>query len=314
MNIKSNVFPQMLTLLLMLVGSSPLLAQETESDQETVRAYRMQHVAAELALEIISDEASRATVDPVNNTLVVLADRKTHQRIASMLEEIDQMPEPESPAEIRVFELKYAAADDMVMSMSLFFQGRNSDIRFSSHPRSNAVICTASTKQLLAEVQDLIAKLDVEPVRRPMAKPEPESVSIRVLWLAEGAEVRELPKALAKVTQKLKETGALKNASVLTEASTAAIPGTPVAGPASFSNMSSRSGNNMKVQGTIMMVDEDRFRVGIETQLTVSEDDQPTSGVNINTELLVPRDHPVAFSVNDVGGMRTVVVLMLESM
>lgn len=134
----------------------------------------------ELSLAIDTDGVrTEATFDPAlvtvipdgsTNTLIVVAPPAAIDFVDRFVSLTEQAP-PADRTTLRLFELRYARAADLRRTLSEVFDtrfrnqrragGGTNEPEFAFDERSNQLIVTASTEEL-AEVERLIAKLDVE--------------------------------------------------------------------------------------------------------------------------------------------------------
>jgi hypothetical protein len=109
------------------------------------------------------------------------------------------------PAEIRVVRLQHLAADTVAEIISRLIDRKG--FRVATEARTNSLIISG-TKDELATVTDVLAKLDVEESGERMIVVPVPALRVRVFWLASDlGSVGEMPKDLSPVLKELESLG-----------------------------------------------------------------------------------------------------------
>jgi general secretion pathway protein D len=174
------------------------------------RLVPLQHVESQEVVQLLTPIISKdglVSAFPASNTILLIDSRSNIDRIMGIIQQIDV----ETPGELKVFHLTYALAQDLAKTLESLFQAsaapgapaaagrarsrrftapRGSVVKFIPEIRTNNLIVLASP-EILADVADLIAKLDV---------PSPPGGGKINVYYLENADAEEVSKVLASLS------------------------------------------------------------------------------------------------------------------
>lgn len=311
----------LLTLICVYLSSSSyavaLQATDTNQDEPTIIFYKLSVIDSQTAYDVVGtflqgSTSARIQQDKRNNALVVMAKQSEHAILKKLLEKLDNRPaiKQESPKVFRLSEINSGDAIQVVSSIL-----KDKKFSLADDPASNSIIVSADT-DTLQMIKDLLALLD-----KPSGKPSDDVLNcrIRVTWLVDAKSIRfpNLPEGvasepsvrladIAKYLAKSQNWNALKT---LTSASTLVATLQDDSSAYTVSSSIVQGTQVLESSGTIKRYDDsnDRFLIDFKTTLLSNGDKNQTE-----TSLILKAGHPVAFSIVDFDGLRTVVVLELE--
>ena len=315
---KSAIFAVAIALTMSLV-SNPCAAQENPV-LETIPvkhgdASQMYGVLASL----FDGTNLRMEVDKERNRIIVMAEPELIVRMRNAVMELDvTKEESDASTVVKVFGLQHAQANEVAgMLSSLVAENIEMQTRLSFDARTNSVIASGTEAELQL-VQDMLARLDFESVPADENGAESERLVVKVTWLADADELPEPiasdlrgpVKSLAPLVKGLTESGTLDSSAVVTDVQTAIHVSGEDRSANHFANTGTRSVGNgaitLSASGNVLRRSSEEFELKIEVQLMTGR-----ANVNIDTSLNMPKNHPVAFSVSDVGSYKSVAVVEL---
>ncbi|MEM8669373.1 MAG: secretin N-terminal domain-containing protein [Planctomycetota bacterium] len=148
--------------------TSPVYGQSsTQSDEESqqFRVFKLSSIKAETVLQTVEDlfpdstEPFKLAYDAESNGIIVRGDKTQIEKIATLIELIDQPTAEAEEGELKVYDLKYMevrSAADVLMSL---LKGE-STTRLSAEPRLNRMIVFGS-KAVHDRVEQVLAEIDM---------------------------------------------------------------------------------------------------------------------------------------------------------
>ena len=307
----------------MMKMMAAMKGNKSNSDRPRVVAFQLQHADLEMTMNVIStlmaDEPHfRAEIHAVNNSILAVATPDTIEKIRELIAELDKANVHNDSSELKVvfFYLKFAKAAAVAETVTDLMGEMSGKSWVSSDSKFNAIIVRANQADI-DEIAQLIEKLD-RSMDQPLApaKSLAKNCVIKVTWLVEGESVdddetkllREPSKSLAQLVKGLQGNGTLKNAKALTELGTSTQVVTGIQQKSEFINSSQRSlggtTQSLHIEGYVTGQPGSSYELKLSLDLTVGEHD-----LDVHTTISLPKNHPVAFSVSDIGNYRSVAVV-----
>ncbi len=159
---------------------------------------------------------ARITPDRRSNTLLVSADERSMQLIASLIGQLDEQPSV-SPLVYKIIPLKHALAIDVAMDLrtlvrSLPREAGVPEPSITSSDHENTIMVAATSDQLI-EIEGLLAQLDQPPLEERIT----EFVPLR---FADAAQVQEALRVFYGRTSFEAQTPGARNVSIVADPST----------------------------------------------------------------------------------------------
>ena len=303
----------------MSLASNPCTAQ----DGPVLETIPVKHGEASQMYRVLASlfegTVLRMEVDKERNRIIVMAEPELIIRVRNAVMELDVTKEESDAAiVVKVFGLQHAHANEVAGVLSnLVAENIGMQTRLSFDARTNSVI-VSGTEAELQLVQDMLARLDSEPVPSDGNETESERLVVKVTWLTDANEMhdpiasdlRDPSKSLVPLVEGLKESGTLDSSAVVTDVQTAIHVSGEDRAANHFANTGTRSVGGglitLSASGNVLRRSSEEFELKIEVQLMTGR-----ANVNIDTSLNMPKNHPVAFSVSDVGSYKSVAVVEL---
>lgn len=294
-----------------------LLAQAAEDAPPPLRVFRLAHVPApeamDLVWEMIDGEMDvRIVADPRTNSLIGFAEETwVLDRVSELIELLDVAAPRDEPAMTRVIRLgPVADGDQMAGILSMLFGGERSSerVRIAWDPRARALVASGPAHRLDA-VTKLAMELDPKLEAATPAPAEAPVLTTRLLWLVSGEDAgRPLPPDLAPVASELARLG-------IEDLRLAAQTLVPARMHATFSTgfdpMVAGQPWQVRLRGSIFPGDASGT-YEIEFEVEGARAGGP-GRLELATSVVSPIDHFVVLGVAPIGDRDSVLVLQLRS-
>lgn len=290
---------------------------ESRNANKKVSTFEIKHAAMEQAQEVLeavlAGDDSHLVADVEARQFILIGSDKSTQLAVEAISKIDQKRQAKPVAPHRLFQLANISAKQAMEIVDGLFRDRSLRLTFDS--RTNAIIAS-STEERLDEIGALINLLDAKSESGP-AKTESSTSTkdceLRISWLVDSSSfpeadqtlLRKVRPSLQKLAAKLKSDSGVAEIATLTDVQTLTSNG-------QFQNTSLRQLNSGDVeiiaQGSAQRTEEGKFDLSLELRFTASD-----QGINLQSRFSAPANHPVAFSISDIGGIRSYLVVEVAS-
>lgn len=303
-----------------MICAAPCNAQEPE-----FVVVSLQYVPAEdvvqMVMQMAREQAPDMVVDQRLNRVFAQGTPESLQLMKKLIGELDiQQPTPNPPnTVVKVYQLSHANADNVANVLhSLVSKQQAQTTRLSVDHSTNSLIVSGISEDLKI-MEELLVRLD-QPGQELTTSPSGpvENVVVRVTWLVDStqlsdqAEILEILRqpvpAHESLVQALSESGAMSNIRSVTSSATSIQITSAEGRPTEFRNTSMR---NLKgtlhsiiAEGTVRKKSDDAYELDIDLELV-----QGPVQITVGSTILLPLDHPVAFSVSDVGDFKSAAVV-----
>lgn len=289
-----------------------LKQETTESTQALV--YHLRYTSASLAQSVIAQSSPRANVrlavDEVTNSIIVYASQTEHAAIATTLKLLDQ-PRKEIKPTIRRYQPNVRKANEAVRFLVEFLDNR--DFKISIDSSNNGFVVASADPKVFESIDELLQLIDKEEAEEETPKSAP--CRVRISWLTDKATVpqefftRKVPGSLGEVADYFKEDEGIELGN-LTNMQTV-VQCMANGDRSDFNSRSSRTLGvkelQMLVTGKVALTSESKVQMALSINLQSGSSKRPTAPIETTLEL--PMDHPVVFSVTDVDGLYSILVL-----
>lgn len=257
-----------LTLFSICLAVSATQAQEPENSYSgQIKVFQLENLDPEAAARMLKDVLGKSdgetlTVNPEQKNLIVNGSPKRLELIEAILLKLDESPK-KSPGTLRVYQLKFAKALELVGVLSDVFSGRDdlNSIRLGVDDKTNSVVAYGSTKAH-EEIVQLIESLDR--VTSPEVQQVAKSIRFEVYWIAEGVKGREVPEEVEKVLSKQGDKLGIQMPSLVASASTACyLDGTNRSGMISFRNIKGAETLELDCEAMVTPLSDKAFKLDL---------------------------------------------------
>ena len=291
-------------------------AQDLHNDRiiEKLVVKHASRMHAQEVLEAALDgDDSSLIPDDNGNSFVVIGSEYSIRVAKEALSKIDQKPEAKPLEKTAVFYMKNVKAGKVLETVQRLFSNYPG-FRAAADEHTNALIVEADEKQA-TKVSELIDLLD-----KPLSAEKPlvaNSSSIdcqlRLSWLVESDSfsesdekmLRKVRPSLQKLVDRLQADSGASKIVTLTDVQT-------ITGNGEFRNTSSRELNigsiQVNVAGSATLAGKEKFDLSLSMVFEAAGQQ-----VELESRFTTPSGHPVAFSVSDIGGIRSYLIVEVES-
>lgn len=287
-----------------IAGSGPFVSELSE-----IKLFRLKHIAAEEALKVIStlDVVNlRLGADERSNSIFAMGSLETLGWLEAVLMRLDEQ-QGKVPV-TRVFRLG-ENGHSFIHVVNEIFQG--SGMRFAVTEDGASLIVSSDDASSVDQIASLLESvMEAKGEKQEVAS---KNCRVRVTWLVDGADLSE-PLKGSKPSKSLSELCDYFEQSRDFLLRTATVAESVIQltdqsrEPASFSTSSSSKIDNsefvVRLQSSVAETQDGKVQLALDLQLNKSD--------SVSTMLAVPMNHPVAFSVTDVDGLSSVIVLEVE--
>ena len=283
-----------------------------ETDDRQLVRLEVKHVSMQYAGDILESvltgNTSQLMGDTASNSFVILATEEEIARAKDALSKVDVKPEPKPLRKAQALFLQNIEAYDAAATIRQMLS--DPDLKIASDSRINAVLLSASEEQTDA-VRQIIEVLD-RPIseERSLKSDEPsDECQVRLSWLVESSAfsepdqkmLRGVRPSLQKLVNHLKSDGGGTEIVTLTDVAIRT-------GGGDFNNASRRQlehGNIVvSISGNASRDGENKFDLSLDLNFLLDGEE-----VGLESRFSAPVDHPVAFSVSDICGIRSYLVI-----
>lgn len=279
------------------------------SELSKIKLFRLKNIAAEEALKVISTLEVvnlRLSADETTNSIIAMGSLETLDWLEAVLMRLDQ--QQGQPPVIKVFRLG-ENGHSYVDIVSKIIQ--DSDTRLAVTEDGKKLIVSSDDPSSVDQIASLLES--VMEVKEEKQKVASKNCRVRVTWLVDGADLSE-PLKGSKPSKSLSELCDYfeQSRDFLLRTATMAESVIQLTDqsrkPASFSTSSSSKIDNsefvIRLQSSVAETEDGKVQLSLDLRLNESD--------AVSTMLAVPMNHPVAFSVTDVDGLSSVIVLEVE--
>ncbi len=305
-----------------------------QDDQKDLRVYGLEGDSADSVANILqtllADEDVRLGMRNDPSSIVLLANQEGHDKAKELIEQLARL----AGRKRTVFYLKHRKAAEAKEFLEQFFESRRgTKFVISVDEWSNALVVAGSSAQL-EEVRELIENIDVH-MPKSDAIDGATNCNIRLTWLVdargmpEDGSLRDVPQSLKDVAIGLVESELMSNPRIMTTSQVLVQPTDSEGDSFETSSLpiSYGAGAQLSLSGKIMEVGVGKFNLGLEliTEIPVTVGStvhqnrgakEPVVQENIDlvdsglrTSITLPVNHPVAFSVSDLGKYKSAFVI-----
>ncbi len=290
-------------------------AEKNEKDSRELVRLEVKHVDLDYASEIVatalSNDSCELVGDHRSNSLVVYGSPAAITRAKNALAEIDVKPQPKPIAEVSMVALQHVKVEEVAGTIEHLVE--DPSCRIVADGVNNALIVSAD-EQRIKEVLRLAEMLDrpAATEKNPHSTEQSDDCQVRLSWLVESSsfedkeqkQLRAIRPSLKKLVEHLVAEGGAKKIATLTDVQI-------ISGDGEFRNTSTRELEIGQVAVTVAgsaTKDGDKFDLSLD--LTFLAHNQEAG---LESRFSAPVDHPVAFSVSDIGGIRSYLVIEVSS-
>lgn len=298
-------------------GNSFGQVSKHDHDKRLIEKLVVNHASMMHAQEVLeaalADDNSHLIADDNGDSFVVIGSELSIRLAKDALAKIDQKPEAKPLKKTAVFRMANIEASAALMTIERMLGG-SPEFRAAVDSRTNSLVISADEKQT-TEVRALIELLDkAATTEKPMNKEvKSNDCQMRLSWLVESDSfpesdqkmLRKVRPSLQKLAERLMSESGASSIETLTDVQT-------LAGKGEFRNTSLREMNIGNIEITVVGVATASGKDKFELDLKLSFG---TGGQQINLEshFTAPSNHPVAFSVSDIGGIRSYLIVEVDS-
>ena len=294
-----------------------------QEDVDGFKIFPLQFVDAAEVLNLVDglvqDDAPRMVMDRRLNRVYAHGHPNSLKLLERLIAEIDvETPPVEAGTIIKVFRLGNSAALDVANVLSdLIGTEQAKTVRLSVDESQNSIV--VSGKPVDLEVMEaLIQRLDdSNGGEKQTSESTPENIIVRVTWLVDGYQLNEeqiqnllrqpVP-AHDKLVKGLIDSGSMERIRSLTSSATSIEVHPSTQKPNKFANTSMRDVNgimhSMAAEGTVQPVSGGKYKLDISLNLI-----QGQVELTVGSTISLPKNHPVAFSISDVGDFKSAAVV-----
>ena len=248
-----------------------------------VAVFSLRHAQASEAadlLDAISTDGTRIAIDKRTNRLLVSAPEDKMAALSALLEQIDK------PADQGSFRSQFQANDSAAALLMETLKNENVSARYSN----GHFTIEATSSADIARIQSLYKEIE--------AKTKPVARTIRIVWLMDSQEEKNVPVQLRPVIDELEKIG-------VADMSVAAQ--TVVRSLNEFTLVCSPPG------GFRLIADGKFTKEKLSIDLQVNSTGEPAKEiVAISTEIDVPMGHPVVLGVSPTDSVNSAFVIVVE--
>lgn len=286
------------------------------------KVFPIQHVDAAVIMEmverLVQDDAPRMVMDHRLNRVYAQGHPNSLRLLEQMIAQVDvPAPPNETETQIKVFSLANAVAIDVANVLSnLIGKEQAKTMRLSVDDNLNSIIVSGEPQDLDL-MEKLIARLDESNGGEKKADSSPENIVVRVTWLVDSSEIkvehmrealRQPVAAHKELVKGLTDSGSMSETKSLTTSATSVQIETSGQRSNRFANSSMRNLNGvmhtMAAEGSVRQLSNDKYQLDISLDLI-----QGDVELSIGSTISLPKNHPVAFSVSDVGVFKSAAVV-----
>ncbi len=302
-----------LCILLVLLSTSSGIAD----DQQLV-SFRIVHADAQTVFQVaqtmLADhENVRLAVDPKSNSVLMKGSKESIEVLRTVIARIDTAPQE---LEVTIFLIRHKKASDLVPLIENILQQQmaSQDVRMSTDDSLNTLIVSAP-KEKIELISPLVDSLDQSIEENRQAKNgKIENCVVRITWLIDAdpeieARYRQPNPTLEKLVTAMGTNKVMKLPRSLTEMQSVVKASTT--NGTKFSSSTNRDVNSVSIAATVkgtLQLASDGKTYELELDLEMQNG---TSKVKTGTKLNLPKNHPVAFNLSDVGDLKSAAVVQL---
>ncbi len=298
----------------LLLASSISVGQEPEQSARNILAtLTVKHAALDNAQEVLEavleGEGMRLIVDENSQKIMIVGSPEAVVLAKNTIAQLDEDHKPLSLPTPTLFTVQNANPIDLANTISDLL---GHDFRMSADTNSNVIAVVAEEAELKM-IAAVISRLDEIQEPKPgteASETAAKDCNLRISWLVDPAsfpeedrkELRNVRPSLQKVVEQLKLEGGVSEIVTLTDVQT-------LIGDEEFSNASVRDLHAGELQVLVSgAVERSSGTKNYELQLAL---DFTVAGqqVSLESHFKAPANHPVAFSVSDIGGIRSYLIV-----
>lgn len=306
-----------LTIGIVLVANSFCVGQQ-DNPKLQLATYALKHINAEQALGVAStmlqgESHLRLDVMTEQNMVIAHGAPETLVKLKSIFEDIDKEKQVD-PTEVRVYRLSNLRAEEAANLLAgLFAREQASSIRIAGEEASNSLV-VSSKKADFEALESLIKELDS--IKTGLVQTSPENVVVRVSWLVDAdaldtGSLRDFLRtpisSLNELVVGLKQSDLLQSAKTLTQTQTTVQVDPSNRRANEFNSASARKVDGRMIEmsclGQVTQSPNGNYKINVNLTL-VSDVTQ-----NVGSTIELPKNHPVAFSISDVGEFKSAAVV-----
>ena len=319
--IPNRLFGCLVLASLCLVTTPGIQAQEAAS---VFKSFQLQHADPKFVLNTLESlfEADKSQFsmdfDPKSKRISFIASPQILKKVEDIILQLDIAPNVQT--HIEFIEIKDRPADEIAQVVREYLAAPadsqiDTTFRVAVDPNSNSIILSGE-KDDVTNVRNFIEEIVKAGIKREASKPT-VSCAVRISWLVDTTRISasgilDVPaESLTGLIDALQNQQVLRDAKVITSTQTVVqvkSDNNTSAGEfvtSSLRNFSSGNGQvSLNVQGTLTTTANGKFSLS----LTMDAADRKDP-IAIGTTLTLPKNHPVAFSVSDVGSFKSAFVV-----
>lgn len=302
---------------------------EAEDIKPVFKVFNLKHADTVFAFRVLQTMLAGRTVtldmDSKANRILVAGSPEDLDRVEQLIRQLDVAPKVQTRTEM--FEVSDGRASEVadIVKQLTASDGPGSldgEVRIAVEPNSNALIVSGKEDDV-AIVREMLSEL-LKASKAEAASAPAVSCAVRISWLVDSTHISESgfldePNAsLVELVDALQNQQVLNGAKVITSTQTVVqVRSDNSASNGEFNTSSLRnfSGSNgigqvsVNAQGSLTTTANGKFLLNL--TMDVADRENP---ISIGTTLTLPKNHPVAFSVSDVGSFKSAfVVEILDS-
>lgn len=307
--------------------STPCQAQTTDNDAVIFKVYKLIHADGDTTVNVLDsmltdDDDVRLQFDEQTNSIFVATANETHQKIEAIITEMDVAP-VESKPNVEVIDTEGRNPSNLANLLSdLTASEIGEGVRIAVDPNTGSIILSGDPEDVktVREIMNAIVTAgDAD------TSIEPSTVCVvRISWLVDPTFFRETDflqepgSSLTELVAALGDRDWLEDGRLITSGQTVVQVKDQTntsTGEFNTSTLRSFTENNgtsqvsFDAKGTLTSVGDDKFLLSLSMDVAGRE-----NPITIGTTLTIPKNHPVAFSVSDVGKFKSAfVVEILDS-
>lgn len=329
-NLSKHCLPGTLLLAVCLFALTPNV--KAQDEQSLFRVFVLQNADPETTLSVLSTmlegNGLRLDCDQQTRRILAAGNESELNKVEKIIEQLDALPKPHRTELVEVGDAPADEIADIMKQLTRPSDGTpgalDGKVRIAVEPNLNAIVVTGEEEDVRV-VKEILAELIKAGKTKETRTPATSSV-VRISWLvdptrlseSESEFLEEPRKSLKELVAALNDQEAIKNGKVITSSQTLVQVNNGQGGSTSEFNSSSLrsfSGSHgmgqvsINAKGTLTAAENDKFLLSL--TMDVADRENP---VSIATTLTLPKNHPVAFSVSDVGSFKSAfVVEILDS-
>ena len=321
MNKQTCVF-WMFTLMICLVHATSTYCQTKDEPVPEFIVIPIYHVDAsevqQVVRNVFAGEPMTVEIDSRQNLLILQGRPNTVAKGKDLVAKLDvENRVTNNKTHVRVFSLNKSRSSDIVKVLGkLISNDENSSLRIADDAVNNNIIVSGKLDDLDV-LEELISRLDESNSAEASINLQPENIVVRVTWLVDSNELDEtndrsalrIPSTtLAELVDGLSKTGSIAKAKTLTELETSVQVDPSSRGANRFNNTSMRKiggiTHGMEATGEVVQTTDGKYQLDISLVMSKEE-----INMTVGSTITLPKNHPVAFSISDVGDFKSAAVV-----